>query len=683
MTMRGRAPAGTGLLAGSLVLLGASLAGAPPAVALTAPSFFGPPPVVTPTISEFSTGLNPGSHPYDIVVGGEGDLWFTDQGPPIGNPNFGKTPAIGRITTSGAVTEFSAGMNAGSIPVNMVMGPEGNMWFTDQGDIPAVGRITPNGTITEFSFGLREGDIPSHIVSGPDGNLWFTDRGADKAIGRVTPSGTITLFSSGLGATSAPWTIVSGPDGDLWFTDAHAPAIGRITTGGVIAEFSAGLNPGSVPYDLLAGPDGNLWFTDQGSTKAVGRISTAGGIAEFSSGLGSEANPFNIATGTDRGLWFTDFGATPAVGTIDWQSVSEPLGSISEYSAGLAGGSAPWEIVGGADGSMWFTNRSTPGIGRITSAHEGLLSDGITEFTSGLNAGSSPWGIVSGPDGNLWFTDQGSTPAIGRITTPPTITAAATATGPGSVAVSGTVAGHAQPTSLHVEYYSGGSSIVCYYEEECEWQGATITSSPEQSLGAANGDTPFSVTLTGLSNLKWGWGGDVGRVIRVLATNPTGTTRGQLFGISFPTATPPGGVTAGSGGGATNAVSAISAAQIAAALRQGLAPSGGTARMATLLRRGGFSLTFKALEAGSAVIDWFELPHGATLARKTRARPVLVAAGRMTFSAAATGRIKVKLTRAGRRLLRSSKRLKLTARGTFTATGMPPVVATKAFTLTR
>jgi hypothetical protein len=62
-----------------------------------------------------------------------------------------------------------------------------------------------------------------------------------------------------------------------------------------------------------------------------------------------------------------------------------------------------------------------------------------------------------------------------------------------------------------------------------------------------------------------------------------------------------------------------------AALISGLIPSGKTAKIAALLKSGVFSLEFKAIEAGKATIDWYEVPPGAKLA-KSKAKPVLVAA---------------------------------------------------------
>jgi hypothetical protein len=125
----------------------------------------------------------------------------------------------------------------------------------------------------------------------------------------------------------------------------------------------------------------------------------------------------------------------------------------------------------------------------------------------------------------------------------------------------------------------------------------------------------------------------------------------------------------------------ISSTQIASLLRHELTPSGESAKLATMLKTGGFTISLKALEAGTATIDWYELPTGATLARKTKAKPILVASGQATFQAAGTTRIEVKLTTTGRRLLKSTRIPKLTAKGTFTSSGEPSVVAIKTFVL--
>jgi streptogramin lyase len=147
---------------------------------------------ITPsgTITEFSAGLN--GSPESIVVGPDGNLWFTEEG---------RLPAIGRITPSGTITEFSACLHTGRLgnALSITRGPDGNLWFTNNtrsigagvgvglGPPSAIGRITPSGKITEFSAGLQFFSRPLAIVAGPDGNLWFTDFD-ESAIGRISPS---------------------------------------------------------------------------------------------------------------------------------------------------------------------------------------------------------------------------------------------------------------------------------------------------------------------------------------------------------------------------------------------------------------------------------------------------------------------------------------------------------------
>ena len=74
----------------------------------------------------------------------------------------------------------------------MAIGPDGNIWFTENlGN--RIGRISPDGaTITEFAIPTDDSQ-PRGIKAGPDGNLWFAELNANQ-IGRITPSGQITII---------------------------------------------------------------------------------------------------------------------------------------------------------------------------------------------------------------------------------------------------------------------------------------------------------------------------------------------------------------------------------------------------------------------------------------------------------------------------------------------------------
>jgi hypothetical protein len=68
--------------------------------------------------------------------------------------------------------------------------PDGALWFTET-DAQKIGRITTTGLITEFA--TSSGGGPGGITTWPDGALSFTDF-FDNKIGRITTTGLITEF---------------------------------------------------------------------------------------------------------------------------------------------------------------------------------------------------------------------------------------------------------------------------------------------------------------------------------------------------------------------------------------------------------------------------------------------------------------------------------------------------------
>src|SRR6185437_16139945 len=78
---------------------GTCLLGAVLALALAAPAR-----ALSPTVTEFSTGLSSADDVLDIANGPDGNLWFADA--VTGG-------ALGRVSTSGSITKFSAGLSPG------------------------------------------------------------------------------------------------------------------------------------------------------------------------------------------------------------------------------------------------------------------------------------------------------------------------------------------------------------------------------------------------------------------------------------------------------------------------------------------------------------------------------------------------------------------------------------------
>lgn len=247
---------------------------------------------------------------FGITGGPDGALWFVANCcDPAAQPGL-----IGRITTSGDVSLYP--VKRGTSPtVGITTGPDGNLWFPATNTTCAsknqpcsqridgsIERMNTAGVVTgDFAIPTPYSD-PSRIVPGPDGNLWFTEQGSIGAngccqptfpspgkIGKITTSGTITEFQlpgqpDPAAFVDNPAGIAAGPDGNLWFTeysyltrDTHVQhggnKIGRITTSGAITEY-----PIPTQYaradGIANGPagDGGLYFTESPNNFAYGAI---------------------------------------------------------------------------------------------------------------------------------------------------------------------------------------------------------------------------------------------------------------------------------------------------------------------------------------------------------------------------------------------------------------------------
>lgn len=235
----------------------------------------------TGTIGPQYTIPTPSSDPSDLVVGPDGRLWFTEQA--VG------ASKIGAMTTAGAFQEFAT-PTPGSEPSGIISTAGGILWFTESAT-GAIGRITTTGAITEFP---GAGATPSAIAAARDGALWFTlgfggtpgcTGSSDHAVGRITSGGTFTNRFATPTPLSDPADIVAGPDGALWFSEFCGNKIGRILTAppapppppppppvAVLSVSSLRLSPSS----FKAAPKGaSVSKKSKAGTKVTYRVSTA------------------------------------------------------------------------------------------------------------------------------------------------------------------------------------------------------------------------------------------------------------------------------------------------------------------------------------------------------------------------------------------------------------------------
>src|SRR5207302_9570240 len=125
-----------------------------------------------------------------------------------------------------------------------------------------IGRITPTGAITEFPL-PRPGQ-PYGITVGPDGNLWFTELQSDASsiwhLGVINTYGSITEVTIPREAVQ-----IASLGGALWFTEPAQNAFARYVPGGGLANHILP-HPNSEPMGIAPGPgsdtDEDVWLTE-------------------------------------------------------------------------------------------------------------------------------------------------------------------------------------------------------------------------------------------------------------------------------------------------------------------------------------------------------------------------------------------------------------------------------------
>jgi uncharacterized repeat protein (TIGR01451 family) len=349
-------------------------------------------------INEFSDGAGP----EGIVSGPDGNVWFTENGSVTAGNN-----KVGEINpTTHAIVDFTLPPGGGR-PAGITAGPDGNLWFTLQTG-NAIGQINPTtDSVVEFPL-PSAGATPTGITAGPDGNLWFTESFSTSThggqIGEINPTThEVTEFPLPT-AASSPAFITAGMDGNLWFTEEKANQIGEINpTTNVITEFPLPA-AGSAPQGITSGPDGNIWFTELGGNK-IGQINPAThAIAEFPIPT-STSLPELITTGPDGNLWFTEHNGNK-IGQIN-----PATHAIAEFPVPTAG-SLPTGIASGPDGNVWITELSGNKIGQVVLKGPATASDRAI-------SGNAPTSVTLGTSVSytLTVTNNGTAQATGVTVT--------------------------------------------------------------------------------------------------------------------------------------------------------------------------------------------------------------------------------------------------------------------------
>ncbi|HUS06038.1 MAG TPA: IPT/TIG domain-containing protein [Bryobacteraceae bacterium] len=453
--------------------------------------------------------------PLGTAVAPDGTVYIADYG----NERIRKVAPNGIITTlAGSTSGFSGdGGPATSAklngPASLVLDPAGNLFVSEISNF-RIRKISAGGTITTVAgtgrcpFQSGDGGLatsadacPLWLALGPDGSLYFTDDGDGRFYGfsrirRVALNGTISTVAGtgasgftgdGGPATAAQIRSASGlavdSGGNIYISDALDSRIRKVNTSGVINTYAGTGTAGSAgdggpavraqvnwPTGMTMDAGGNLIFIDRNSFKirkispppvpairASNPVVTAFlGNAGFSSNTYVEIYGSNFAT-VSR-LWAgSDFSGSSAPTSLDGVSVTVNGKSAFVYyiSPGQININTPEDT---ATGLVQIQVKTSLGISNVVTANRVRLSPTLQSVAQ-FNVGGKQYVVALTPDFATYIGRPNMLPGVPFIAARPGDTVAIYALGCGATSPptqAGVVAAQGSPMALPYQVKIGG-----------------------------------------------------------------------------------------------------------------------------------------------------------------------------------------------------------------------------------
>ncbi len=419
---------------------------------------------------------------YD-AFDGSGMLWVTDQQnnrileykPPF---TIGMSPSLA-IGQPDLVTYFAKTTQDGlSLPAGLGFDSSGNLWVADSNNHRVLQFVAPFSTgmnasivIGQTSFianlhGTTQGNLyfPNNVVVGPSGNLWVTDQGNSRLVEFKPPfsdgmQASLVLgqanFASGSGTSTQnglnePASATFDSSGNVWVADFLNSRVVEFATplaSGMAASLVLGhtnftSNTYSTTQITLDGPTGltfdssnNLWVSDTYNSRVVefkgpfsnGESATLVlGHLDFASfnpenNQGGFYRPGGIAFDGSGDLWVAD-SLNNRILQVKHPFSSGELASIVvgefDYTADLVGGAnslrAPVGEAFDLSGNLWIAdqqnNRIVEFMSPLSTGMDASVVLGEKDFRT--NYGSTdqdrlslPRAVAFDKSGNLWVAD--------------------------------------------------------------------------------------------------------------------------------------------------------------------------------------------------------------------------------------------------------------------------------------
>ena len=279
---------------------------------ITPSGTFGPP--VAVPVGQYD---NPGEGPTNILSSG-GSLWFRSD---IGN-------VIDRFAPGGSLTTVFGDPDIPDLDYTTSLGPSdaGGVWATDydgdeqpgdQTDLRLFPANAGAGTTPQYLAATYSATwFPTPLVLGSNGNVWYTDD-SDYLRSTSDAGATQSYPISGI-PLGAPNALAFDGKGDLWFVSQYPGTAFTAAGDGAVGELPAGagaatataLDSNIAPTSIAKGPDGNMYFgyivSGNSPDGGIGQINTATGKVTLADLSGFQ--PASVTFTPDGALWFVDSG---------------------------------------------------------------------------------------------------------------------------------------------------------------------------------------------------------------------------------------------------------------------------------------------------------------------------------------------------------------------------------------
>jgi len=455
------------------------------------------------------------NQPTGLALAPDGTIYIADAT----NDRIRKIAPNGIITTFAGTTQGFSGdggpASAAKLnePISLALDAAGNLFFVDAANF-RIRKISTNGTITTVAGSGRcpvlSGDgglataadaCPGWLALGPDGSIYFTDDGDARFFGyprirKVATNGIITTVaggatsvSSGDGgpATAARLKSASGiavdSAGNLFISDAADCRIRKVDVSGLITTYAGTVACGSLgdggdavkaqlnfPSGSTFDAAGNLYVTDRNNFK-VRKISpppapairtTSSVLTSFVGNAGFSSNTYVEIYGanfsTSSRLWAgSDFNGSNAPTSLDGISVTVNGKPAFVYyiSPGQININTPEDT---ATGPVAIQVKTPLGLSNVVNVTRSRISPTLQTVPQ-FNIGGKQYVVALTPDFKSFIGRPGMLQGVSFVTARPgdTVSIYALGCGPTSPPTqAGVIAAQGLPIALPFQLKIGG-----------------------------------------------------------------------------------------------------------------------------------------------------------------------------------------------------------------------------------